>query len=152
MNIDHKQLLQCCASREWATQMVALMPFPSLNDLLDAADRVWLSLGEVDWLEAFAAHPRIGDVTDSAIAQREQAGVLSADDEMKRALAEGNAEYKRRFGFIYIVFATGKTPDQLLRLLRKRLYNERAVEIKVAAAEQMKITRHRLQQLEGAQA
>lgn len=139
--------VECCGSREWATRMVALRPFADADTLLNEADRNWLALGEVDWLEAFAAHPRIGEGAESATAQREQAAALSADDVMKRALASGNDEYEKRFGFIYIVFATGKSPQEMLELLRKRLNNDRSTELKNGAAEQMKITRLRLQRL-----
>ena len=144
-----QELLQCCGSREWAVRMAALRPFSHEGALLEEADRVWLQLGEVDWLEAFAAHPRIGQSTTSQTAQREQALALSADDEIKSRLAAANAEYEARFGFIFIVFASGKTPEQMLELLHARMNNVHAVEIRKAAAEQMKITRLRLQRLVG---
>jgi 2-oxo-4-hydroxy-4-carboxy-5-ureidoimidazoline decarboxylase len=140
-------LLECCGSREWVTRMIALRPFADAEELLNEADRNWLALGEVDWLEAFAAHPRIGARTTDPTAQREQAAALSADDVIKNALALGNADYESRFGFIYIVFATGKSPQEMLELLRKRLNNDRATELRNAAAEQMKITRLRLKRV-----
>ena len=140
-------LLNCCGSQEWASRMLDQRPYPSVEQLLESADRTWLALPELDWLEAFAAHPRIGERSAAATSQREQAGVLAAGDDVKRALAAGNAEYEARFGFIFIVFATGKTPEQMLQLLRDRMANDRATEIRTAAAEQMKITRLRLQRL-----
>jgi OHCU decarboxylase len=142
-------LLQCCGSREWATKLSRQKPFADADDFLQRADRTWLQLGEVDWLEAFAAHPRIGERTDSAVAQREQASALSASSDVGQALAVANAEYEARFGFIFIVFASGKSAEEMLELLSKRLGNDRDTEIKKAAAEQMKITRLRLQQMIG---
>ena len=139
--------LECCGSREWATRMLSQRPFADAQALLDAADRNWLALSEVDWLEAFAAHPRIGEQTDSAVSRREQGPALRAADAMQQALAHGNAAYYEKFGFIFIVFATGKTADEMLAMLRSRLNNDRAAEVRTAAAEQMKITRLRLQRL-----
>lgn len=140
-------LLSCCGSREWVQRMLNQRPFKDNEALYDASDRTWLALREVDWLEGFAAHPRIGERTDSAVSQREQAGALSAADELKRALELGNAEYERRFGFTFIVFATGKSAQEMLEILRKRIDNDRDTELRSAAAEQMKITRLRLQRL-----
>lgn len=140
-------LLQCCGSHEWSARMVEQRPFAGVRALLEAADRTWLALGEPDWLEAFRTHPRIGERSGSAWSQGEQAGALSAADETKHALAAGNAEYEKRFGFIFIVFASGKTPDEILELLRQRLRNDRETELHNAAAEQMKITRLRLGRL-----
>ncbi|MGQ0814834.1 MAG: 2-oxo-4-hydroxy-4-carboxy-5-ureidoimidazoline decarboxylase [Gemmatimonadota bacterium] len=142
-------LLACCGSREWATRMNELRPFGSMEIVLDAADREWLRLGEADWLEAFSAHPRIGERSDSPAPQREQAAVYSAGDNITRALAKANADYHRRFGFSFIVFATGKTPEQILDIMNQRLAHTRDVEIRNAVAEQMKITRLRLQRLVG---
>lgn len=147
-----KALLACCGAREWATRMIALRPFGSIAVLLDTADREWLRLGEPDWLEAFDAHPRIGERSEAAASQREQAAVYSAGDNITRALAHANAEYEKRFGFIFIVFATGKTPEQILDILKTRLVNPRDMEIKIAVAEQMKITRLRLRRLLEAEA
>ena len=140
-------LLQCCGSQEWASRMTSQRPFQTVEDLLDAADRHWLGLSEVDWLEAFAAHPRIGERSISIWSQREQAGALSAEDATKRDLAIGNVDYEKLFGFIFIVFASDKTADQMLALLRERLGNDRDTEIRNAVAEQMKITRLRLARL-----
>jgi OHCU decarboxylase len=139
--------LACCGSLEWASRMNELRPFGSVSILLDAADREWLRLGELDWMEAFGAHPRIGERSNSPASRQEQAAVYASGDAMTRALAVANAEYDKRFGFIYIVFATGKTPEQILENLEKRLGNTRDLEIRNAVAEQMKITRHRLQRM-----
>lgn len=140
-------LLQCCGAHAWAARMAQLRPFENSADVLAAADRVWPHLSEADWLEAFAAHPRIGQRSESAWSQREQAGVYIAAERTQRALEAGNAEYEKRFGFTYIVFASGKTPEEMLELLRQRLPNPRDAELKNAAAEQVKITRLRLERL-----
>ena len=59
--ITDSELLRCCGSREWVQRMLALQPFPTAERVLEAADRVWWELSPRDWLEAFAAHPRIGE-------------------------------------------------------------------------------------------
>jgi 2-oxo-4-hydroxy-4-carboxy-5-ureidoimidazoline decarboxylase len=140
-------LLQCCGAEAWARHMARLRPFESSADVLAGADRVWPQLGAADWREAFAAHPRIGEPSASAWSQREQAAAYTAADLTRRALEEANAEYERRFGFTYIVFASGKTAEEMLELLRQRLDHTREAELKNAAAEQMKITRFRLESL-----
>jgi OHCU decarboxylase len=150
-----RELLTCCGSREWARRMAAARPFANEASLLERADEVWWSLEERYWLEAFRSHPRIGEKKaeagqtsrEQAWSAGEQAGVSSAAAEMQRALAEGNREYDERFGFIYIVCATGKTADEMLALLRQRLGNDPAAELRVAAGEQSKITRIRLEKL-----
>ena len=140
-------LLQACGSREWASQLVAQRPYNDINALLDAADRIWLGLAEPDWFEAFSAHPRIGERASSAFSQQEQARALTAGDQVKQALATANAEYERRFGFIFLVFASGKTSEEILALLRRRTENDRETEIRNAVGEQMKIMRLRLQMM-----
>ena len=150
-----EQLASCCGSGEWVRRMLARRPFDTLDALLGAADDVWWSLPATDWLEAFSHHPRIGE-RDSAAARParaadwsadEQRGVGGASDDARAALAEGNREYERRFGHIYLVCATGKTADEMLAFLRARLSNAPATELRVAAGEQAKITRLRLEKL-----
>lgn len=148
-------LLNCCGSSRWVSEMVAARPFGSRDAVLSEADRIWTSLGASDWLEAFAHHPRIGERTAALThgelgdewSEDEQSGVADADDDARKALAAANQEYERRFGYIYIVCATGKTPEEMLELARQRLRNDGATELRVAAEEQRKITRIRLQKL-----
>jgi 2-oxo-4-hydroxy-4-carboxy-5-ureidoimidazoline decarboxylase len=148
-------LLRCCGSRRWADALLARRPFAAAADLLAAAGAIWAGLAPADWLEAFAAHPRIGDLDGlkkkyAATADwsaNEQAGVAGAADDVLRELAEGNRRYEERFGHIFIVCATGKTAAEMLHLLRQRLPNAPADELQIAAAEQMKITRLRLEKL-----
>jgi 2-oxo-4-hydroxy-4-carboxy-5-ureidoimidazoline decarboxylase len=123
--------------------------------MLAASDRVWERLERVDRLEAFAAHPKIGDLeglrlkyaTTADWASGEQSGVAGASEQTLRALAEGNREYEARFGYLFIVCASGKTADEMLGLLRSRLRNDPAAEQSVASAEQALITRLRLRKL-----
>jgi 2-oxo-4-hydroxy-4-carboxy-5-ureidoimidazoline decarboxylase len=148
-------LLRCCGSRRWADRMLARRPFASAADLFSAADKIWAGLDRADWLEAFAAHPRIGDLdglkkkfaATATWSAGEQAGVVGAEEEVLRELAEGNRQYEERFGHIFIVCATGKTAAEMLRLLRERLPNVPAKELAIAAAEQAKIMRLRLEKL-----
>ena len=140
-------LLQCCGSRRWVQRMMALRPFASAVDLLAAAEQAGRQLTDADWLEAFAAHPRIGENSTSAWSQVEQAAALRAAQDVRARLAAANAEYEQKFGFICIVFASGKTPEQILERLQARMRNSEEAEIREAAAEQQKITRARLKKL-----
>lgn len=148
------ELRACCGSTRWAREMAARRPFDSVDGLLGAADEVWWGLDAEDWHEAFRAHPRIGERKAEAVqtaraaawSAQEQAGV-STEDGVRAALAEGNREYERRFGHIYLVCATGKSAEEMLGILRARLSNDPDAELRVAAAEQAKITRLRLGKL-----
>ena len=142
-------LERCCGARHWADAMLAARPFGSDAELLATAERVWWGLGRADWLEAFAAHPRIGGrggpKTDWA--RHEQAGADGATEATLAALAQGNRAYEERFGHVFLISATGKTADEMLGALRGRLSNDPATELRVAAEEQAKITRLRLNKL-----
>ncbi len=135
--------------------MTGARPFNGVDDLFTRADSVWWSLRAEDWLEAFRAHPKIGEQKAAAAqseqsrnrSAQEQSGIAETEDEIKSALAEGNMEYEQRFGFIYIVCATGKTSAEMLALLKERLTNDPESELRVAAEEQSKITRLRLEKL-----
>ncbi len=135
-----------CASRRWVGSMVIARPFREVATVFDAANAAFDRLGEEDWLEAFAGHPRIGDRGD-AIASREQAGVASASRQILDELAEVNREYERRHGFTYLVYATGKTAEEMLALARGRLGNDTAQEISIASREQRAITKTRLEKM-----
>jgi len=142
------ELLTCCASRNWAEAMNAARPFSSWEDLVVTADRLWMSLGPEDWLEAFRAHPRIGEKKEGARwTAQEQSGTRTASEDTLRALAEGNRAYDEKFGFIYLVCATGRSADEMLANLRERMNNDRNAELRVAAEEQRKITAMRLEKL-----
>jgi OHCU decarboxylase len=130
-------------------------PFPNLESHLTAANDTWWSLDRSDWLEAFRSHPKIGEKKAagrvSAQSQQwsgqEQAGIASAARETVDSLAALNRSYERRFGFIFIICATGKTPDEMLSALRERLRNDPETELPIAATEQGKITELRLKKL-----
>jgi 2-oxo-4-hydroxy-4-carboxy-5-ureidoimidazoline decarboxylase len=145
-------LSACCGSSRWAGRMVVRRPFGSRAALLKAAREEWWALSPDDWLEAFSHHPRIGDRASLAarfpathhLSAREQATVADATEDVLTALADANQSYLNRFGFIFIVCATGKTANEMLELLRERLPNDRDTELRIAAEEQAKITELRL--------
>jgi 2-oxo-4-hydroxy-4-carboxy-5-ureidoimidazoline decarboxylase len=149
------QLLSCCAAERWADAMLAQRPFASLHTLCEQAESIWQHLTEADYLQAFEAHPKIGDVSSlrekyantKAIAANEQSGAQQASEETLQRLSELNHVYEQKFGFIFIVFATGKSAQQMLTLLEQRIDNERDQEVANAAANQMKITDLRLKKL-----
>jgi 2-oxo-4-hydroxy-4-carboxy-5-ureidoimidazoline decarboxylase len=142
-----KDLLKCCGSQRWARAMAARRPFKSLADLYAAAEQEWWKLKYPDWLEAFSHHPRIGDRNAGGAASREQSGVRTAKDTQLIELEQLNRIYEEKFGFVFLIFATGKSADQMLDALRLRLQNGRDVELKNAVTEQAKITRLRLEKL-----
>jgi OHCU decarboxylase len=147
-DIAARELRRCCGSSAWASRMAAARPFESADALLVTADVVWRALGESDWREAFAAHPKIGaSGASGAWSAQEQAGTAGAVPAVLERLATKNREYDARFGYIFIVCATGKTAEEMLALLERRLPHDPAVEIGIAADEQRKITRLRLQKL-----
>ncbi|NNE34925.1 MAG: 2-oxo-4-hydroxy-4-carboxy-5-ureidoimidazoline decarboxylase [Rhodothermales bacterium] len=148
-------LLSCCGSTAWSKAVAGRRPFDDLAALLEAADEEWSKLGRDDWLEAFAAHPKIGDMTSlksrfshtRSWANEEQAGASSASETVLALLSQGNKKYKKRFGYIFVVSAAEKSAAQMLRILKERLNNDPEAELEVAAAEQQKITELRLQKL-----
>jgi len=148
-------LSRCCGAANWIERMAAVFPVRDEQTLFSEAERIWLSCSESDWREAFTHHPKIGDIgalkekfaSTSQWAEGEQSAVRQTSDDVLRALAEGNAAYERRFGYIFIVCATGKRAEEMLALLQARLHNDPADEIKIAASEQNKITRIRLEKL-----
>lgn len=148
-------LRRCCSCSRWIDALEQGRPYPDRESLHAAADRAWEGLGEDDCLEAFAGHPQIGDIdslrekyADSrALAAGEQSGVADADEETLQRLARGNAAYLARFGFIFIVCASGKSAGEMLELLEARLNNPRQQEFANAAEEQRRIFHIRLGQL-----
>jgi OHCU decarboxylase len=147
-------LLRCCGSAAWASQAARRLPCESRDELHHVADAIWWSLGEPDRLEAFSAHPEIGDrsvesdkSSDGRWSMDEQAGTTGATSDVERRLAEANRMYRERFGFIFIVFATGRRAEEMLRDLESRLENDRAEELRIASEHQMRITELRLDKL-----
>src|SRR5262249_51364342 len=142
-------LLGVCSSPAWAAGVLAGRPYRSVDDLLDAADRVLNGLAEEEVDAALAGHPRIGDAvpSHSAWSAREQSGVAGADDGVLRGLAEGNRTYEQRFGQVYLVCATGRSAQEMLDFLRERLSNDPVTERAVLREELRKINRIRLEQV-----
>jgi len=141
------ELQRCCGARHWVDAMLAARPFVNDAELLASAERVWWRLGRADWLEAFAHHSRIGERAGDAWSWREQAGMDGAGEDTRRALAQGNRDYEKRFGYVFLICATGKTAEQMLEALRGRLMHDPATELRIAAEEQASITRLRLDNL-----
>jgi 2-oxo-4-hydroxy-4-carboxy-5-ureidoimidazoline decarboxylase len=137
------EFMRCCGSTRWAKEMVNLRPFKSVNSVYASGDRTWLTLGEADWMEAFSHHPRIGD---GALLEQKFA-VEEASRETLERLKVLNQEYEKRFPHVFLICATGKSAIDMLKNLEMRLTNDRKHELSNASAEQMKITRLRLEKL-----
>jgi 2-oxo-4-hydroxy-4-carboxy-5-ureidoimidazoline decarboxylase len=165
------ELLSVCASPAWAEQMLAARPYHSVGEVLTLADRAVAGLSEAELDAALAGHPRIGEREKATgerekatgeqgkeptgrgkaggrdWSSREQAGVAGASDGVLRALADGNRDYEQRFGHVYLVAATGRTADEMLGLLHRRLGNDPDTERSVVRDELAKINRIRLTKL-----
>lgn len=145
----------CCGASRWVDAMVARRPFSSTESVLEMANDIWRAMGPDDWHEAFAHHPRIGeraaatpqDERAATWSVGEQGSVASSDASMQSQIADINREYERRFGFIYIVCASGRSAEELLAIAKRRLTNAPDDELRVAAEEQRQITRLRLRKL-----
>ncbi len=150
-----EELMKCCGSASWVKMMMAFFPADDMVELLEDAEEVWYQCSEEDWREAFAHHPQIGDVDSLAKkfastaewAAGEQSGMNTASKETIEALAAGNIEYEAKFGYIFIICATGKTAEEMLADLQIRLQNSPEVEMEIAADEQNKITKLRIEKL-----
>jgi len=153
-------LERCCGARRWIAWMCEHRPYPDRGALFAEADRAAAALTRSDWLEAFAHHPRIGDrealrtrfAATAAWAGEEQRGAAAATEEVLAALEAGNRAYQQRFGYIFIVRASGKSAAEMLRMLVARLENDPEAEIVIAAGEQRAITRLRIEKLLGGEA
>ena len=154
------ELLACCGASRWARGLVARRPFGSVAELFGAADEIWGSLGSQDWLEAFSRHPQIGEKAaekqikseagqqiSSRWSAEEQSGAQRNSADVVARLAEGNRVYRLRFGYIFIVCATGKTAEEMVAILEQRLQNDASAELTIAAEEQRRITWLRLEKL-----
>ena len=146
-------LLDCCGSARWAASVASRRPYATEEVLHKAADSIWWKLDRNDWLEAFSHHPQIGEkpATGSASARQwaegEQAGARGASEEVKTRLARANRAYFEKFGYIFIICATGKSLEGMLALLNQRLQNDPSSELSIAAEQQRQITRIRLEKL-----
>ena len=147
-------LLQCCGSLAWAEKMIHMPPAEDLIDLFEDAEEKWYECNEEDWKEAFRHHPKIGDMEtlrkkfqSDQFAGEEQRAVAQASERTLALLAEANEKYEKKFGYIFIVFATGKSAEEMLEILNTRLQNTPEEEIKIAMDEQNKITKLRLEKI-----
>ena len=146
------EIIPCCGAKSWAQFLASRRPFASQSKLLAASDDIWRGLGPADWLEAFRAHPRIGESPaklnvspeSQSWSRQEQGQVTTADATVKTELAEANRAYEQRFGHIFIVCATGKSASEILAILRRRMQNDGNTELHEAAEEQRQITQLRL--------
>ncbi len=149
------ELLRCCGSSRWADGMARARPFKDESAVYAEAGWLWSQTGPEDWREAISHHPRIGDVSklrerfkaSGAWSEQEQQGIQGASGDVVQALADGNREYEARFGFIFLICATGKSAREMLEHLRQRMNNPPALELRIAAGEQAQITRLRLEKL-----
>lgn len=147
-----KEIMPCCGSVAWAAGLAGRRPFEDEAAILIASDEIWRDLDTSDWLQAFKSHPKIGESRaavpagghSAAWSQQEQKNVATAQEETKAELAKGNRLYEEKFGFIFIVCATGKSAAEILEILRRRLQNGTGKELKEAAEEQRQITQLRL--------
>jgi len=162
-DVAERELRHCCGSTRWARAMAAARPFASAEEMQETADKLWSELDVTDWQEAFAAHPRIGEKAKMGPGEHgrsgpedsghedwsaaEQARVQRAGDAVRARLAAANRAYDARFGHIFIVSASGKSAEEILAILERRLTNEPDHELKTAAEEQRKITRLRIAKL-----
>ena len=150
-----KQFSICCGASKWTEQMINSCPFQSKNELLKMAEETWFSLSGQDWLEAFSHHPKIGNIRSlqskfqktAKLSESEQKSISHVSEDILKEIAEGNQLYEKKFGYIFIVCATGKTAEEMLALLNERLKNDPEAELLIAAKEQNKITRLRLEKL-----
>jgi len=151
----NEQFELCCGAANWVIKMNQNRPFQNKDDLYKKSESIWFSLSSDDWLEAFTHHPKIGNIESlrknfhntKSISENEQSGVNDASESTLKDLAESNQLYEDKFGFIFIVCATGKSADKMLTLIKIRLNNNVNVEMLNAAKEQNKITQLRLKTL-----
>lgn len=153
--LKSEKLFQCCGCTRWVEKMLLQFPYESIEEMKLHSDLIWFGLEHKHWLEAFTHHPKIGDIksleekfaSTKQWAEGEQASVAAASHITLINLKNGNDEYEKKFGFIFIVCATGKSAAEMLHLLQERLKNNADEEIKIAAAEQNKITHIRIDKL-----
>ena len=150
-------LSACCGAPAWVKAMLDRRPFSTVDEMLSASDEICARLSPDQWMAAFAHHPRIGErstaapVSDAARrwSEGEQSASASSDDDVRREVAEAQRLYELRFGYIFIICASGRSAEEILGELRARLQNAPDVELRAAAEEQRKIARLRLEKLVG---
>ena len=146
IRIKESDLLLCCGSTAWARQMAA-HSFPNPKEVFATGDSIWWSLGPDDWKEAFKAHPKIGDRSNHPWSREEQSATRHASEATMKELRELNHAYEEQFGYIFIVFANGRSAHSILEALRSRMGNSPEAEIRIAAEQQLEITHLRLKRI-----
>jgi 2-oxo-4-hydroxy-4-carboxy-5-ureidoimidazoline decarboxylase len=149
------ELFKCCGCTNWLNKLIKHFPFQSIEDLKINSDKAWYACSKQDWLEAFSHHPKIGEkagenknlTSTKEWASQEQSGVKSAAQSVLDELSLQNRKYEERFGYIYIVCATGKTAREMLEIVKERLNNDPEKELHIAAGEQNKITHLRIDKI-----
>ena len=145
------EVLPCCGSTRWARELAQARPIADEAELLGRSDDIWRALSLEDWDEAFRSHPKIGGNKAEAATQQsavwsrgEQSGMAASSAETRTALEQGNRIYEQRFARIYIVCATGKSAEEMLADLKRRLQNDAETELREVVEQQRQITRLRL--------
>ncbi|MCW2921437.1 MAG: hypothetical protein JWL76_1311 [Thermoleophilia bacterium] len=154
LTYTREELLALCGSTCWASIVEGCAPFAHRDELHAAADEAFDQLDSDDWLQAFAHHPRIGDVdslrerfaASGALSESEQAGLGEAGEDVVAELASGNVRYEAQFGFVFLIRAAGRSAAEMLEHQRRRLGNDRESELAEAAAQQREITHLRIDQ------
>ncbi|WP_239313001.1 2-oxo-4-hydroxy-4-carboxy-5-ureidoimidazoline decarboxylase [Plantactinospora mayteni] len=146
------ELLACCAVPDWARAVAAGRPYPDVAAVVAVADAALRRLHWSEVARALAAHPRIGERPtgtgrESAWSRREQSALDGADRDTRAALARANQEYEQRFGYLFLVFADGRTDGELLAAARRRLGNDPGTEREVVRDELRQIALLRLSRL-----
>ena len=146
-------LVNCCGSAEWIEKILAGRPYASVEELKAFSTKTWFELSVRDWLEAFLSHPEIGDLNSlkEKFSGQEQAGVADVSEEVLTELRELNIEYKKKHGFVFLIFATGKTAEEMLEALKARINNTTEEELKNASIEHDKITLLRIDKTDWSQ-
>lgn len=148
-------LESCCCAPNWVATMLQARPFVSKQQVLQLADSVWSTMEKGDYFAAFEGHPQIGDLSTlrekyrqtAGSAGHEQSGMQQANEQILQSMMQLNKDYLAKFGFIFIVCASGKSAAEMLQIIEQRINNSVDQELKIAAAEQGKITKIRLDKL-----
>ena len=148
-----EDLRACCAAPAWGARIVAGRPYPDRDAIRAAADAASRELSWADVRTGLSAHPRIGeratgDSAEAAWSRREQSAAAgSADDATRAALVTANEAYERKFGHVFLIFASGRSQAEILAAARERLGNDEAAERPVVAEELRRIALLRLERV-----
>jgi OHCU decarboxylase len=146
IRLKESDLLQCCGSTQWASTMAA-HSFPNVKEVFATGDSIWWGLATEDWLEAFRAHPRIGERSPMEWLRLELGGARHASEETLTELRDLSRVYEERFGHIFVILANGKSAAAIVENLRQRVKNDPETELRVSAGEQLQITHLRLKRI-----